>query len=123
VSDTAGGIIVALVADKVVGETINLGSRRAPKIKELASIMAGILGKKAVIEFDSSRLRPYDVDTLVCDNRKALELLNWKPVIPLEEGLKRTLKWISENKISFKSPFRGWPASYYRNRSHLPERA
>jgi dTDP-glucose 4,6-dehydratase len=120
VSDTARGMIAALVAEKAVGETINLGSGRATKIKELAFIMASILGKKVAIEVDASRLRPYDVDTLACDNRKALKLLNWKPEIPLEEGLRKTLEWISKTKISFKLPFRGWPATYYRNLSYKP---
>jgi len=123
VSDSARGIVAALVATNVVGETINLGTGKATKIKELVSLMANILGKKVAIELDTSRLRPYDVDTLECDNRKALKLLNWKPEVSLEDGLRKTLEWISKNRIDFKLPFRGWPASYYRNLRHQPEGA
>jgi len=115
VSDTARGIIAALTTDKGIGETINLGSGKAVKIKELASIMAKILHRDIKIEIDSTRLRPYDVDTLVCDNRKAKKLLDWTPEVPLAKGLGTVLEWISKNGVSFKAPFRGWPTVYRQN--------
>ena len=34
---------------------------------------------------------------LVCDNSKAAEMLNWRPKVSLEEGLKRTIQFIREN--------------------------
>lgn len=115
VSDTARGIIAALIADNGVGETINLGTGKAVGIKELVSVIAKLLDKDVEIEIDPSRIRPYDVDTLVCDNRKAKTLLGWTPQIDLEKGLSIALDWISKNGINFKAPFRGWPTVYRRN--------
>jgi len=112
VTDVAEGIALGLFKDEAVGETINLGSGRDVKIREIVSLVAGIMGKKAEIELDSSRVRPYDVDRLVCDNSKAQRLLGWKPRVPLEEGLRRTVEWILRTGITFKTPFKGWPRTY-----------
>lgn len=109
VSDTARGIILALTEQKAVGETINIGSGRDVKIGDLASLIAGLMGKKAKIVQDESRFRPYDVERLLCDNRKARELLGWEPKVSLEDGLKKTIEWIRANLIKFKEPFKGWP--------------
>jgi len=117
-ADTAKGIIKTLLTKQVIGEVINLGSGQGIKIGDLAFLLAKIAGKKVALEVDSSRFRPYDVEKLVCDNKKALRLLNWKPEVSLEEGLRRTLEWISRNTIRFKAPFKGWSAAYRQNMTY-----
>ena len=113
VEDTAKGIISALVAEDVEGETINLGSSNAISIEDIAKTMAKIVGKDNIeIERDSERLRPFDVDVLQCNNNKASKLLGWSPSIPLVKGLELTVKWIKENKVTFRGPFKGWSKSY-----------
>jgi len=108
VTDTANGIIKALFADKAIGETINLGSGRSYKIKEIVKIIATIMNKKYKIKSDKERVRPFDVDRLECDNRKAKKLLNWKISTSFKEGLEETIKWIDNNEIGFKTSFKGW---------------
>ena len=117
VSDTAKGMILSLVADDIVGETINIGSEKSISINDLAKIISEIMGKDIDIEIDSSRLRPYDVKTLVCDYRKAYRLLGWKPETSIKTGLKNTIDWLKSNEINFTSPFKNWP-SQYRNNSN-----
>lgn len=108
VSDTARGIISALTAEGIVGETINIGSQKAMSIKELVSMISEILGKNVVIETDPSRFRPFDVDTLVCNYDRANRLLGWKPEVSIVEGLKTTIEWIKTHNLSMNTPFRGW---------------
>ena len=117
VEDTAKGIELAAVKRQVVGEIINIGSGKDYKIKELAMIIAKILGKKntAKITLDEGRLRPYDVDRLTCKNEKARKLLGWQPKISVEDGLKRTVDWVKNNKLEFKEPFRGWPRLFKKS--------
>ena len=79
VSDTARAIISSLIAEGIVGETINVGSERAITIKELVKLIAGILSKEVSITIDPSRIRPSDVETLICDYGKASRLLVWHP--------------------------------------------
>jgi len=115
VSDTARGIILALVVEGIIGETINIGSQRALSIKELAQNIANIMGKDISINVDSTRFRPHDVDTLVCDYNKANKLLGWKPEVSINEGLEQTIEWVKKNGISFNKPFKGWTSSYRKN--------
>ncbi len=112
VSDTAFGIISALFSEKAVGETINLGSGKSYKIKKIAQLISSILDKKMEITIDKNRFRPYDVNNLICDNRKAKRILNWSPKISFTDGLEKTAKWIQENHLELKTPFEGW-SKYY----------
>ena len=112
VSDTANGIIRALFSKKAIGETINLGSGRSHKIKDIVKSVSSILEKKVTISTNKDRLRPFDVNKLVCDNRKAKKMLDWEPKITFDEGLKNTINWIKENSVELRTPFRGWPKQY-----------
>jgi nucleoside-diphosphate-sugar epimerase len=94
VSDTARGIILAAISDATVGETINLGSGKDIKIKDLAYLIASLMDRKIRIMQDNSRLRPYDVTRLVCDSSKAKQLLKWQPKVSLEDGLKIVINWL-----------------------------
>jgi len=114
VEDAATAIVLASLKDEAIGEVINVGSGKDVKIIDLANLIAQIVGRKFLLEKDSSRLRPYDVDRLVCDNSKAKRLLGWEPKVTLEAGLKKTVDWIKQHPISFKSPFKGCPAWYRR---------
>ena len=116
VSDTANGIIKALFSKKAIGETINLGSGKSYKIKNIVKLVSSILEKKVTITSNKDRLRPFDVNKLVCDNRKAKKILDWEPKITFDEGLKNTIGWIKENNIELRTPFRGWPKQYRKIR-------
>ena len=115
VSDTAQAIILSLVKDGIEGEAINVGSERSFSIKEIVNMIANIMSKKIKLKTDSSRFRPYDVDHLICDYRKARKLLGWKPEVSIEDGLKKTVEWAKQNGVHLKSPFKGWPSTYREN--------
>jgi dTDP-glucose 4,6-dehydratase len=106
--DTARGIVLSAIRPRAEGEVINLGSGNAITIRELASRITSLMGKHSTIRNDTSRLRPYDVGKLNCDNTKAQRILGWKPEIGLDEGLRRTIEWARINSIHFESPFRNW---------------
>ena len=116
VSDSARGIIQALFSENAIGETINLGSGKSYKIKQIANIMARIVGHKIKIIHDKSRIRPFDVSKLLCDNSKAKKILGWQPKIKFDDGLKLTIDWIKNNDLSFKTPFEGWTKTYRRKK-------
>jgi dTDP-glucose 4,6-dehydratase len=112
VSDTARGIIRTLVAEGIIGETINLGSERSVSITDLVSIIAEILSKNVSITIDPSRMRPSDVEVLTCDYTKASRLLGWSPTVGIKDGLRITVAWAKEHGIKLRAPFKGWPATY-----------
>ena len=105
VSDTVNGMISAAKEKKAVGEIINIGSQNEIRIGDLVTKLSKIAKIKTKIKRDESRLRPYDVNRLVCNNKKAQQLLKWKPRISVDKGLKITYDWAKNNKVSFNAPF------------------
>ena len=105
VSDTVNGIILSMVKEGIVGEVINIGSQRSYSIKDLVYLISDIMGKKVSIEIDSSRFRPYDVDTLICNYERANKILGWKPEVTVREGLKNTIEWSKKEEIDIGPPF------------------
>ena len=73
------------------------------------------MNKDIKIEIDPSRLRPHDVETLVCDYGKAFRLLGWKPKTSIKTGLEKTIEWLKSNELNFTSPFTNWPSQYRNN--------
>ena len=116
VEDTARAIILASIETRAVGETINIGSGRGASISDLAMLMAKILGREVTIHIDENRVRPYDVEKLICDFGKAQRILNWSPTISLDEGLRMTLDWLRSHPARYETPFAGWPRVYRRSR-------
>jgi dTDP-glucose 4,6-dehydratase len=118
VSDTANGIILAGASESAIGETINLGSNMSITIRELVDKIAEVMGRSSVrITLDSTRVRPWDVDKLICDYSKAEEKLGWKPRTSLKDGLARTVEWLKRNPVKLREPFRGWTKTYKSNAS------
>jgi dTDP-glucose 4,6-dehydratase len=62
------------------------------------------MGVKVEIECDRKRIRAEksEVLRLICDNKKARKLLNWKPSYTLEEGLAKTIDFAMKNIQHYK---------------------
>ncbi len=104
VSDTVAGFIQVAESPQAIGEVINVGSGKAVSIGELAEkIVAMVGGQKRIVREDARvRPEPSEVLELLCDNRKARELVGWEPRVSLEEGLSRTIGFIQENLSRYK---------------------
>ncbi len=84
----------------VSGETFNLGTGYEVTIGRVTEIILQILRKPDLpIIQDPARIRPEksEVLRLLSDNTKARQSLGWAPQIDLEEGLTRTIAWISDH--------------------------
>jgi len=104
VKDTVNGFISTAESKSSIGEVINIGSNFEISMGDLAQRISSLLNKDIMIMQDSSRVRPLksEVKRLWCDNAKAKRLLGWEPQVSLDEGLKETIEWISENKKMIK---------------------
>jgi len=100
VADTVEGFLLAGSADTAVGETVNLGVGQEIAIGDLALTIAALMGKKIKIEPVDERVRPPDseVAQLLSNNAKAERLLGWRPKVSLQEGLQKTIAWLSNNR-------------------------
>ncbi len=73
-------------------EPLNLGQDRMITIDELVDIVAKVAGKQIEKQHDLSK--PQGVRGRNSDNSLLRKVLDWEPVISLEEGLGRTYEWI-----------------------------
>jgi len=97
VADTVEGFLRVASADNVLGEEINLGNDNTIRISDLAEKIFGMIGKMPKVITDSQRIRPVNSEVLKlwASNQKAKELIRWEPRVSLDEGLRRTIEWIS----------------------------
>ncbi len=104
VSDTVDGFVRAAETDRALGETINIGFGEGITIGDLASLILHLMHLAKPIVLDNERVRPQnsEVFTLICNNRKARELIGWAPQYSLKEGLLSVIKFISENPHLYK---------------------
>jgi NAD dependent epimerase/dehydratase len=99
VEDTVRGFSLAAQAEAINGEVINLGTGIDIDIGELANLIIYMIGRSVSVEQDQQRLRPEksEVIRLISDNRQARDKLNWHPIISMEQGLSKTIKWVELN--------------------------
>lgn len=105
VKDTVAGFLRIAEFDDTAGETVNIGSGKAITIGELAKLIFQVMGMEKQIVTVQERLRPEksEVMTLLCDNRKASKMMNWKPRISLEQGLQETITFFLEHVERYKT--------------------
>jgi NAD dependent epimerase/dehydratase len=105
VEDTVTGIVRCAEAEGVDGEVINLGTGTEASIAEVAARVLRMLDREVPVELDEERLRPADseVERLVADTTKARELLGWEPSVDLDEGLRRTIEWLTRSLDAYKT--------------------
>ena len=70
---------------------------RTPHGEPVSDATVELVGREVTLELDEDRLRPpeSEVERLVADTAKARRLLGWEPAINLDEGLQRTIDWLS----------------------------
>lgn len=99
VSDLADAHIKALeyLERGSSSDVINLGTGKGYSVKEIIEKAREITGKEIKSEIISRR--PGDPAVLIADNKKAAEVLGWKPQYGLEEILKTAWRWHSFPKF------------------------
>lgn len=99
VGDTVAGFLRAALAPDVTGAEINLGTGDDIAIGELAERVIALVGRPVEIVTEAERLRPEksEVLRLLSGNDRAQRLLGWRPVWPLDDGLRQTVAWIGDH--------------------------
>jgi nucleoside-diphosphate-sugar epimerase len=75
-------------------DPLNIGQERLISINELVAIVSTIAGNRVTKRHLPAA--PQGVKGRTSDNTRLRAVLGWEPVIPLEEGLRRTYGWIEE---------------------------
>ena len=91
VDDLIGGLVLLMNSSVDLAEPVNLGNPAEITIKELAEEIISLTGSRSRLEH---RPLPEDDPRQRCpDIRRARELLNWQPRVPLKAGLERTIAY------------------------------
>src|SRR3989338_3166061 len=80
-----------------IGGAINIGSGNEHKEGDMAKVVADSLG----VEMTFLNKEVTGPMRLCCDNRKAQDVLSWKPKTSLPDGLKKTTEWYRKNPNYF----------------------
>jgi GDP-L-fucose synthase len=78
-------------------EILNVGAGQEITIRELAEMIAGIVGYRGRLTFD--RTKPDGTPRKLLDVTR-LSALGWTPIIPLREGIAQTYEWYQTNVTS-----------------------
>ena len=98
VEDCCRGFIMIAESDKTIGETINIGSNSEISIGDTLNMIKELMSSDVTFINDQKRNRPEksEVYRLWCDNKKINELVGYKPKINIQNGLKKTIEWITK---------------------------
>ena len=96
VDDCARGLLRALDTPAAQGEIVNLASGEEVPIRTLAETICRHAGFAGRLEFDPTK--PQGAPRRALDPAKARRLLDFRPAVTLDEGLRRTVDWYTEHK-------------------------
>jgi len=94
VSDVARAVVLACAARTSALEVLNVGTMAGTSVEEVAALVLSELGLPGRPRHSGARDRPgqSEIYELVADNRRAGEVLGWRPEVSLREGLRRFLR-------------------------------
>ena len=101
VTDAADAYTRLGLADNVIGQAMNIGTGIETDIATLARLIIKIMGAKIEPNF-TGKINPGEAGRLVCNPSKGMKILNWKPTVSLEDGLKQTVDYYLKNTHLYK---------------------
>ena len=99
VDDLARAIVLLLEAYDSP-ETINVGTGEDQSIREIAELVAKVVGYEGEIAWDTSK--PDGMPRKLLDVQR-LKALGWRPTTSLEDGLRDTVEWYHEHRAEIRS--------------------
>tara|TARA_Y100000590_G_scaffold468304_1_gene650595 strand:+ start:7190 stop:8170 length:981 start_codon:yes stop_codon:yes gene_type:complete len=107
VTDTCEAILKLSKNKKSLGQVVNIGSNTEISILNIVKKIKKIMYSDAKLVLERERLRPKksEVNRLICNNKKLKKLINFKPKVNFDDGLKSTINWFkrSNNRKFYKS--------------------
>ena len=99
IGDIIKAILKTLHSNKSNGQIINIGNSKPIKIKHLIDNIIKLVGSGKPF-FGKIKMRKDEIMALYPNIDKAKKILNWTPKISLNTGLKRTIKYFKNEKLS-----------------------
>jgi CDP-glucose 4,6-dehydratase len=106
VEDAVGAYLAvweALARGEGRGEAFNAGGGEPHRVLDVIELVCRLAGASVVPEIRGEGVPHGEIDRQWLDSTRLRELTGWRPLVPLEEGLRRTIEW-----------YRGHPAARTR---------
>ncbi len=91
VANVVDGVLRACEAPGAAGTVINVATGSRVSLNQLFEAMRRLIGADVTPTYGPPRAG--DVQDSQADIRRAREILGYEPIVPFEEGLKRTVDW------------------------------
>jgi len=102
VDNIVNGFISIAETEPIPDKVINIGSNQEIAIRDLVEKIHFLCDSTSELRIGALKNRPTEVWRMSADNQRALELLDWKPLISFDEGLDKTISWYKEyNKVFY----------------------
>ena len=98
VNDVVDAIQKTLKSKKARGHILNIGSGKPRKVKNIINYIKKFL-KGGHPQFGKIKLRKDEILKIYPNISKAKNIINWRPKISFEKGIKSTIKFYNEQKI------------------------
>jgi UDP-glucose 4-epimerase len=92
IADVSRAFRLAMSSDS--SGVFNIGSGTGMSLNELVRALERHTGKTARVTFKAAR--SVDMAAVVLDHARATAVLGWRPEAGLDDGLRRTLAWLSQ---------------------------
>lgn len=98
VADTAAGFIALAKCPESIGKEVNIATGREVSMADTLQTIARLMGADVRWTVDPQRMRPSgsEVYRLLGDNSLITSLTDWRPRHSLEEGLSKTIEWMTD---------------------------
>ena len=102
VDDMIEGLTRLIDSDAAAGMPVNLGNPNELTVKQLVDVIIALTGSRSRVthhplpEDDPRRRKP--------DITRAIDLLDWRPAVDLEQGLEATIDWFADDANRIAQP-------------------
>ena len=97
IANVVDGVLRAVDAPLASGEVMNVATNGRISLNELLATLQKLTGNSAKARYEQGRAG--DVRDSQADITKAERILGYRPIVSLEEGLRRTLEWFQKKPV------------------------
>lgn len=91
IDDIVDGTLTALWCDEANGQAVNIGTGQARAVRDIAELVAN---RYPLANIEDAELPEGDPLGGCSNPAKSIELLGWRPSVPLEQGVARYIDWL-----------------------------
>jgi UDP-glucose 4-epimerase len=97
IDNVVDGVLRAAESPRAAGQVINVATGERTSITDLAEMLARLIGSPlSPVHVEA---RAGDVRDSLADLTRARQLLNYSPLVSLEDGLRRTIAWYRDHAL------------------------